>query len=69
MRSVGDLQAVWDLESGEVQRTLEGHTAPLNSVAVTADGKSIVSASGDFGFSDNTVRCAGALRRRLLSWH
>jgi hypothetical protein len=35
---------VWDLESGECLRTLEGHTA-IRSVGVTADGKKVVSES------------------------
>jgi WD40 repeat protein len=38
---------VWDLETGRALRTLEGHTADVVGVAVMADGKQAVSASGD----------------------
>jgi WD40 repeat protein len=38
---------VWDLESGQELRTLTGHSSPVNSVAVLADGRRAVSASRD----------------------
>ena len=38
---------VWDVESGEVLRTLEGHTKGVSGVALTLDGLRAVSASGD----------------------
>ena len=38
---------VWELESGRLLRTLEGHSDRVNGVSVTADGKRAVSASGD----------------------
>jgi WD40 repeat protein len=38
---------VWKLESGRELRTLEGHSAPVNGVALSADGKRAVSASED----------------------
>ena len=38
---------VWDLRTGEVLRTLEGHTGGVNDVAITPDGKTAVSASSD----------------------
>ena len=38
---------VWDLETGRVMRTLEGHSAPVTAVALTPDGKRAVSASWD----------------------
>src|SRR5262249_10856291 len=37
---------VWDVETGRILRTLEGHSA-VNGVAVTPDGKRAVSASWD----------------------
>ena len=43
--------SVWDLASGECKSTLEGHTNLVLSVAISPDGKTIVSGSGD-----NTVR-------------
>ena len=38
---------VWELESGRALRTLQGHAASVNSVAVTPDGRLTVSASAD----------------------
>jgi WD40 repeat protein len=38
---------VWDLETGRELRVLEGHSSPVYGVTVTADGRSVVSASWD----------------------
>jgi WD40 repeat protein len=38
---------VWDLESGQSLRKLEGHSFGVNGVAITPDGRRAVSASGD----------------------
>jgi WD40 repeat protein len=38
---------VWDLETGRELRTLEGHSGPVYGVAVSRDGRRVVSASGD----------------------
>ena len=38
---------MWNLETGEVPRTLKGHSEVVSSVAVTGDGKRAVSASYD----------------------
>jgi WD40 repeat protein len=38
---------LWDLESGQTIRRLEGHTGVASAVAVTPDGRRAVSASGD----------------------
>ena len=43
--------SVWDLASGEVRSTLQGHSGSVYSVAISPDGKTIVS-----GSYDNTVR-------------
>ena len=43
--------SVWDLALGEVKCTLKGHTNSVCSVAISPDGKTIVS-----GSSDKTVR-------------
>ena len=39
--------SVWDLASGECKSTLEGHTSDVNTVAISPDGKTIVSGSDD----------------------
>ena len=39
--------SVWDLASGECKSTLEGHTRDVNTVAISPDGKTIVSGSDD----------------------
>src|SRR5271166_3377270 len=38
---------VWDLESGQSVRTLEGHSSSVNGVAITPDGRRAISASWD----------------------
>jgi WD40 repeat protein len=38
---------VWELESGRLLRSLEGHTGGVNAVAVSPDGRFIVSGSDD----------------------
>ena len=44
---------IWSTESGEVVRTLNGHTSAVNSVSFSPDGKyAVVSGSGAFGFGD-----------------
>ncbi|MTJ40872.1 WD40 repeat domain-containing protein, partial [Dolichospermum sp. UHCC 0406] len=42
---------VWNLETGEEQSTLSGHSSYVRAVAVTADGKRVIS-----GSYDNTVK-------------
>ena len=42
---------VWDKQSGECKNTFKGHTKKVTSVAVSADGRTIVS-----GSEDKTVR-------------
>jgi tetratricopeptide (TPR) repeat protein len=42
---------VWDLNTGKLLSTLEGHTGPVYSVAISPDNTKIVSGSGD-----NTIR-------------
>jgi WD40 repeat protein len=42
---------VWDLASGRLLRTLEGHTGELHAVAVTPDGRQIVSGSWEHALS------------------
>ena len=38
---------IWDIASGKLLRTFEGHTGPIRGVAVSRDGKWIASASAD----------------------
>jgi WD40 repeat protein len=38
---------VWDLEAGKETLTLRGHTAGINSLALSGDGKRLFSGSGD----------------------
>ncbi len=42
-----NLSSVWDLESGKLKATLEGHEWAVNSVYVTPNGRQIISASAD----------------------
>jgi WD40 repeat protein len=53
---------IWNLETGECRVTLAGHTAEVKCVAITPDGKRVLSGADE----DNTgcVGCdAGAKRR------
>ena len=38
---------VWDLQSGEILRTLTGHSDSVNAVAITSDSKYVISGSRD----------------------
>ena len=38
---------IWDAESGKQKAKLEGHSRDVYSVAISKDGKTIVSGSGD----------------------
>ena len=38
---------VWDLGSGECQRTLQGHSAGVVCCAIAPDGRTVVSGSDD----------------------
>ena len=49
---------LWDLESGQTLRTLEGHTGWVSAVAVTPDGRRAVSASGTKRCGSGTWRAA-----------
>ena len=44
------------MATGKKMSKLEGHTAAVNSVAISPDGKTIVSGSGDYEPNDNTIR-------------
>lgn len=38
---------IWDLESGELERTLKGHTKSINDILFTANGNLLISCSSD----------------------
>ena len=38
---------MWDLETGRQEHTLEGHQRSVRAVAITPDGRQVVSASVD----------------------
>jgi WD40 repeat protein len=46
--SANDDRAIklWDVVTGEVRLTLEGHTAPIGALAFTPDGNTLISADG-----------------------
>ena len=50
------LHSVWALETGTEKSKLEGHSNSVFSVAISLDGKTIVSGSGD-----KTIRCVWCL--------
>jgi WD40 repeat protein len=52
---------VWELESGRLLRSLEGHTGRVRAVAVSPDGRFIVS-----GSEDGTVKVWELESGRLL---
>ena len=45
-KSVGEIK-IWDVNTGECLKTLEGHSLFVNSVAYSPDGTKIISGSGD----------------------
>jgi WD40 repeat protein len=53
---------VWDLQTGEELRTLQGHSHGVSSVCVTPDGRHAVSAS-----DDQTLKVWDLQTGRLLS--
>ena len=48
------LPRVWDLASGTCIKTLEGHAATVNCVAISPDGRTVISGSGrGYDYSDS----------------
>ena len=45
---------IWDVETGTEKFTLEGHSSSVKAIALTPDGKTLISAS-DFWW-DNTIK-------------
>lgn len=46
-KTLSNFGRVWDLESDRLKSTLEGHASVVWSVAISPDGKTIVSGSDD----------------------
>jgi len=63
--SAGNIAKLWDLETGELIRTLVGHTNTVTTVAFSPDGQQALT-----GSADNTVRLwdtrTGGLRHTLV---
>lgn len=55
---------VWDLVSGKELQFFPGHTAGIPAIALTADGKSVISAS-----HDKTVRTSPLSATRVIAAH
>lgn len=58
---------VWDLTTGEVSRTLEGHSDSVTSIAISSDNRAVVS-----GSADGTVRIwdlQSGTTTRILTGH
>ena len=55
---------MWDVATGELLRTLQGHTGPVNAVALTPDGNTAVSSS-----DDNTLRVWDVATGELVAVH
>ena len=47
---------LWDIETGECIRTMEGHTGEVMTVAGTDDGRFAISAGGDYVKKDFTLK-------------
>ena len=53
--SVDDITVkIWDAVSGDIKNTLQGHSNYVTSVAISPDGSTIVSGSGEY--SNNTIQ-------------
>ena len=52
---------LWNIESGERVKTLEGHRAPIWSLMYSPDGKTLVS-----GSADSTIRVWNAISGECL---
>ncbi len=58
---------VWDAQTGQAIRILQGHEYSVNSAAYSPDGTRIVTASGGLGGKDNTARVWDALTGEQLA--
>ena len=57
---------VWDLENGHLSGALKGHTGGVNAVAVSPDGRFLVSGSNDHTVRAWDLESGGA---RVLFWN
>ena len=51
---------LWDVATGTLKATLEGHTAPVHSVAFSPDGKTLASGSGTWAAFDPKTLASGS---------
>lgn len=55
---------VWNVETGQLERVLDGHHGDVNALAVTSDGRLLISASGDDTLA--VWDLASGLRQRVI---
>ena len=49
---------IWDAVSGDIKNTLQGHSWEVTSVAISPDGSTIVSVSGEYNKSNTPTTSA-----------
>ena len=49
---------IWDAVSGDIKNTLQGHSSIVISVAISPDGSTIVSGSGEYHNSNTPTTSA-----------
>jgi WD40 repeat protein len=57
---------VWDTETGKPLRQLRGHTAAVHCLALSPDGRHLLSGAGDLQYRDCTVRLWDTASREQL---
>ena len=49
---------IWDAVSGDIKNTLQGHSSNVISVAISLDGSTIISGSGEYHNSNTPTTSA-----------